>query len=127
MAGGVSTGSSRARLSSPIAALGVLLVAISLGVLAARHRAVRPPEAPVEIAAPSDAPAEDAGPLDLNRADAAALEALPRIGPALARRIVEDRAENGPFVSVEDLARVRGIGPATVEAVRSLVEVASPD
>ena len=94
-----------------------------MGVLAARHRAVRPPETPRAIAAPA-VEASEPGPLDLNRADAAALEALPRIGPALARRIVEDRAANGPFESVEDLARVRGIGPATVEAVRALVRAA---
>jgi competence protein ComEA len=43
-------------------------------------------------------------------ADAAALEALPGIGPALARRIVEDRALNGPFGSAEGLQRVRGVG-----------------
>lgn len=96
-----------------------------MGVLAARHRAARPPEAPRAIAAPVAETRAPAGPLDLNHADAAALEALPRIGPALARRIVEDRAANGPFESVDDLARVRGIGPATVDAVRALVQAAS--
>ncbi len=61
--------------------------------------------------------------VDLNRADEDALQALPGVGPALARRIVEVRAQ-GPFRSVEDLERVRGIGPATVERLRGRVTVA---
>lgn len=111
------------RVSSPLAASGVILCAIALGALAARHRHARPAEAPIPIAAPRGV--EDAGPLDLNRADADALVALPRIGPALARRIVEDRERNGPFRDVDDLDRVRGVGPATVEAIRPMV-VAGP-
>ncbi|WP_236605540.1 ComEA family DNA-binding protein [Sandaracinus amylolyticus] len=108
--------------SSPIAALGVLLVAVALGVLAARHRAERPPAAAVDLAPEPDQERET-GPLDLNVADAAALQALPRIGPSLARRIIEDREANGPFTSVDDLDRVRGIGPATIEQLRALVRV----
>lgn len=61
-------------------------------------------------------------PLDLNRADTAALQALPGVGPALARRIVEARAES-PFRSVDDLLKVRGIGPATLARLRPLVAV----
>lgn len=52
------------------------------------------------------------GPIDVDRVDAAALEALPGIGPALAARIVDDRARRGPFGSSDGLERVRGIGPA---------------
>ncbi len=63
------------------------------------------------------------GPLDLNTATAEQLDALPGIGPATAQAIVEDRARNGPFRTVDDLARVRGIGPAKVEALRDLVTV----
>ncbi len=61
--------------------------------------------------------------IDLNTATAAQLEILPRIGPALAQRIIEDREVNGPFASVEDLTRVRGIGPRTVERLAPMVEV----
>jgi competence protein ComEA len=50
--------------------------------------------------------------IDVNRASAADLEALPRVGPALARRIVADRDSLGPFGSLEELQRVKGIGPA---------------
>jgi len=59
--------------------------------------------------------------IDLNTAGSAELQLLPRIGPALASRIIEDRAINGRFDSVEDLERVSGIGPKTVEKIRAFV------
>ena len=65
-----------------------------------------------------------AGPVDLNTADEAALDALPGVGPATAKRIVDDRGKNGPFKSVDDLMRVPGIGPKKVDALRDLVTVA---
>lgn len=68
-----------------------------------------------------DRPALTTPAVDVNRASAAELETLPGIGPALARRIMESRAEAGPFRSADDLLRVRGIGPATLERIRGLV------
>ncbi|MBX2797980.1 MAG: helix-hairpin-helix domain-containing protein [Myxococcales bacterium] len=65
----------------------------------------------------------DPGPMSLNEASAAQLEQLPGIGPVLAARIVVDRADRGPFASVEDLGRVPGVGAATVERLRELVTV----
>ncbi|HEY3353940.1 MAG TPA: ComEA family DNA-binding protein [Polyangia bacterium] len=62
-------------------------------------------------------------PVDPNRAAEDELRALPGIGPALARRILEERAARGPFRSVDDLARVRGIGPRTVERLRARLVV----
>jgi competence protein ComEA len=62
-------------------------------------------------------------PIDPNRADEAELRALPGIGPALARRIVESRQSLGPFASVDDLRRVRGIGPHTLARLRGRLEV----
>jgi competence protein ComEA len=62
-------------------------------------------------------------PLDLNRADVAQLETLPGIGPAMAGRILEYRAENGGFKSVDDLDDVKGIGEAKMEKLRPLVMV----
>nr|WP_276598631.1 helix-hairpin-helix domain-containing protein [Nannocystis sp. SCPEA4] len=53
-------------------------------------------------------------PVDLNRASASELESMPGIGPELARRIIEGR----PYSTVDDLKRVRGIGPARLTAVR---------
>lgn len=62
-------------------------------------------------------------PLDINTASAEDLALLPRIGPRLAVRIVADRAARGPFAAPQDLLRVRGIGPATLEAIRDRVTV----
>lgn len=55
---------------------------------------------------------------DLNSATVAQLQALPTIGPKRAEAIIADREANGPFRSIEDLDRVRGIGPKTVERIR---------
>ncbi len=60
------------------------------------------------------------GPVNVNAADAGALEALPGIGPVLAERIVADRAANGPFVAIDDLERVSGIGPSLVARLAGL-------
>ena len=70
--------------------------------------------------------ADDATPLDLNRASATDFERLPGVGPALAARIVDVRARDGPFGSVDDLRRVRGIGHATLERLRPLLAVDTP-
>ena len=43
---------------------------------------------------------------------------MPSIGEQLAKRIVADRQENGPFRDHGDLRRVRGIGPRTLETMR---------
>jgi competence protein ComEA len=56
--------------------------------------------------------------VDVNTADVPELLQLPNIGPALARRIVESRQTDGPFADPEDLCRVRGIGPKTLERIR---------
>jgi competence protein ComEA len=62
-------------------------------------------------------------PVDLNAAGVDQLETLPGIGPATAQAIVDQRARNGPFRSVDDLLDVRGIGPAKLDAIRDLVRV----
>jgi len=61
------------------------------------------------------------GRIDLNTADLSALDTLPRIGPAIAQRIIDWREANGPLSSVDDLLSVSGIGPKMVEALRPLV------
>ena len=57
----------------------------------------------------------------INAAGAAELVALPGVGPVMAQRIVEYRAAHGPFGSLADLRRVKGIGPRTCERLASLV------
>jgi competence protein ComEA len=53
--------------------------------------------------------------VDLNEADWPELTVLPGVGETLAKRIVEYRQEHGPFHDFDDLRRVRGIGPRTLE------------
>lgn len=61
--------------------------------------------------------------LDLNRADAAALVSLPGVGPVLAERIVAYRDSAGPFLAVDSLVAVKGIGSATLDRIRGRVRV----
>jgi competence protein ComEA len=80
-----------------------------------------------EVVAPAvDAPAEGegapaTGPLNINTASARELEELPKIGEALAARIVEHREANGPFASVEDLGAIKGVSSAVLSAIAPLV------
>lgn len=60
-------------------------------------------------------------PVDVNRADVDELRSLPGIGPGLARRIVADRNERGPFLGPEDLRRVKGIGAGKLRALEGSV------
>lgn len=61
--------------------------------------------------------------IDVNRAGWVELALLEGIGEALARRIVEERELHGPFTHVEDLRRVKGVGPKTLERIRQQVRV----
>jgi len=75
-----------------------------------------------EVRRPDGALAEPANRLvDLDRASAEEIEALPRIGPAIARRIVAARDSLGAFGSLEAVGRVRGMGPATRKRLAPLV------
>jgi competence ComEA-like helix-hairpin-helix protein len=92
------------------------------------HLQVEPP--PAAWAPPREFPGSavmgadfGASPLRLNEAGLAQLERLPGIGPALAARIVQSRNTHGPFATVEDLTRVRGVGPVLLERIRPLVTV----
>ena len=78
---------------------------------------------PAAGAAPGPAAPPAGGRVSLNSATAADLDALPGIGPVLAQRIVDHRAENGPFTAVEQLDDVPGIGPATFDELVDLVAV----
>nr|WP_201723902.1 helix-hairpin-helix domain-containing protein [Rhodopirellula sp. SM50] len=68
--------------------------------------------------------------VDLNQAAEAELMLLPGVGPTTARRILEDRETNGPFLSLDDLRRVPGIGPKTIQEIsphcRPIADVNTP-
>ncbi len=68
----------------------------------------------------STGPAAD-GIVHLNTADVAALDTLPRIGPALAQRIIDWREANGPFTSIDQLLDVAGIGDAVFSGLADKV------
>lgn len=57
--------------------------------------------------------------IDPNTAPQEDLELLPGIGPGLAREIIAYRDKNGKFRNADDLARVPGVGPKTVERIRA--------
>jgi competence protein ComEA len=61
-------------------------------------------------------------PVDLNDVPVERLQGLPGIGPKLAGRIVAERAKR-PFATVDDLRRVSGIGPKTLEKIRPYVTI----
>ncbi len=73
--------------------------------------------------AASDGPSAKASVVDVNRASVEELQALPGIGEARARAIVERRQTQGAFTSVEELREIRGIGDAMVERLRPHVKV----
>jgi competence protein ComEA len=83
---------------------------------AARHESERPRRVRVDASTP----------LDVNLASAADFERLPGVGRALAARIVDVRTREGPFGSVDDLRRVRGVGEATLERLRPRLAVNTP-
>jgi competence protein ComEA len=64
-----------------------------------------------------------AGPVDLNTATLPDLDSLPGVGPVLAQRILDFRAEHGRFTAVEELGEVPGIGPAKFAALKAKVRV----
>jgi competence protein ComEA len=97
---------------------GALAAAATLAVLL-----VAPATAATGSAAPQPAaPADSAARVDVNTASAAELASLPGIGASKAAAIIAER-EKKPFSSVDDLARVRGIGERTVEDLRGKVSV----
>ena len=62
--------------------------------------------------------AADQAVVNVNTADASELAMLPRVGPALSQRIIEDREANGPFETASDLLRVSGIGERTLALMK---------
>jgi competence protein ComEA len=79
---------------------------------------------PAGAVVPGGVPGSTGGALvNINTADEPTLETLNGVGPVLAAAIIQYRTENGPFASVDQLDEVSGIGPATLEDLRSQVTV----
>jgi competence ComEA-like helix-hairpin-helix protein len=89
-----------------LAAASCLLLLQAAASLARGPAAAAPPRLPRHV-------------VDVRSAAAGEIEALPGVGPVLAARIVAAR-EREPFASLDDLARVPGVGAATIERLRPL-------
>ena len=65
--------------------------------------------------------------VDINHAGVEELTQLPGIGETLAERVIVYRAAHGPFVRVEDLKKVNGIGDKVISQIRDSVMLSPPD
>ena len=63
------------------------------------------------------------GPVNLNRASKSQLDSLDGIGPVIAQRIIDYRKVNGPFLTIEDIQKVSGIGTAKFAQIKSKIQV----
>jgi competence protein ComEA len=97
------------------------LVDVAGGLAAGAADDLVDPAAPLvdgqRVHVPHRARADGGGRVSLNEASRAELQSLPGIGPALADRIVAAR----PFHALDDLRRVRGIGPVTMRRLRDRI------
>lgn len=81
---------------------------------------VSPPAGPATKMVSKDAPGKGpVGLIDINTADSKALETLPGIGPSTAQEIIKGR----PYRSIDELAKVKGIGKAKLDALRDKITV----
>ena len=83
-------------------------------------------EAAQQKSSKAKADAAPSAPLNLNTATAAQLEALPGVGAATAKLIIEHRQKNGGFKKVEELMNIKGIGEKSFLKLKPLVTVAAP-
>ena len=108
----------------------ILLAALALTLAAAfcslwaSGRLPPPPETVVSAPETRDAPYRLEGGrlrVNINEAGEETLMLLPGLGDVLSQAVVRDREENGPFASVDELARVPGISAGRVEALRDMI------
>ncbi|OFL22277.1 competence protein ComEA [Rothia sp. HMSC069C03] len=78
---------------------------------------------PARTLTPAGSAQKGSTPVNINTATAEELQTLPRIGPAMAQRIIAWREAHGGFRSVDELDAVPGIGPSMLENLRPLVMV----
>ncbi len=63
--------------------------------------------------------------ININTASLEELQTLPRIGPAIAQRIIDYRKEHGPFKRIEDIMKIQGIGERVFEQIKDRITVGS--
>jgi len=100
--------------------LGVLLIALVVLLLIFRWKLSGGWKSEIEIV--SQQPREYFYSIDINKASWVEWAQLDGIGEKMAKRIVEDRDAHGPFKTIEQLDRVRGVGPKLIEKLRPFLK-----
>ena len=99
-------------------------VGFVIALLAAMAMGSHMAEAAQQKSSKAKAHAAPSAPLNLNTATSAQLEALPGVGAATAKLIVEHRQKNGGFKKVEELMNIKGIGEKSFLKLKPMVTVA---
>lgn len=63
------------------------------------------------------------GKININTASESELDTLPGVGPSTAKAIIQHRKNNGPFLAIEDIKKVKGIGDAKFDSIREEITV----
>lgn len=74
-----------------------------------------------DSAAVASGAGSSSGLVNINTASAAELQTLSGIGPSMAQSIIDERTQNGAFVSVDDLMRVSGIGEKKLAKIKDCI------
>src|SRR5262245_14034491 len=97
--------------------LGLVMAMVLAGTIAASADQTASKKTTTKAAVPTS-------PINLNTASSQQLEALPGVGPAAAKRIVEYRQKNGSFKKIEELMNVKGFGEKTFLKLKPFITVA---
>ncbi|TWU56162.1 ComEA family DNA-binding protein [Rubripirellula reticaptiva] len=112
------------QVESPFAKLSVqrIVALLAVGIAGSLWILSAPVDRPIEFNAARPPRLQ----IDLNQAGSNELSLIPGVGPILADRIIADRDQNGDFASMNQLDRVYGIGPKTLQQLRSICVVETP-